>query len=185
LYPPPLYYWWVAPSEGSSGEEMGNSCTISLKNGNAIFAGCSNTTDSSAGFPKLSVGLYDVFVCRFKNCDSIITDNKLYHKIIRFQDTLSPLAIDEQVQPSPMVKVFPNPVLTDATIVVQGELADKYWFNLYDINGKSIIEGKELTKLGHGQVVLHFAKGNLQSGIYLFKVYDKNNNSATGKIIIE
>ncbi len=184
LYQPPLYFWWAAPSEGGKGEDIGTSCAIS-KNSNAVFAGCSNSTDSSVGFPKLSIGLYDVFVCRFKNCDSIIQDNKLYHKITRFQDTLPPLAIDEQAPPTLMVKVFPNPVATDATIVVQGELADKYWVNLYDMNGKSIMEGKEMTKLGHGQVIFHLVKGNLQSGIYLFKVFDKNNNSANGKIIIE
>ncbi|MGP8214379.1 MAG: T9SS type A sorting domain-containing protein [Bacteroidia bacterium] len=173
--------WWIlGPYEGWTQEETANSCAIS-NTGQVVFAGASNS------YPELSVGLYDVFVCRYKSDNDIIGDNptQLYHDITLYQDTLPLSGINEQVEPQVMVKVFPNPVITDATVMVQAEMAGNYWFSLYDIAGKCIIDSKELMSSGHGQAMLHFAKGDLQAGAYLFKVTDKNNNSVNGKIIIE
>jgi hypothetical protein len=167
------------PYEGGTGNDGAKSCAISTTNKSVAFAGYSNS-------PNLTVGLYDVFVCRYHACDSILADNSLYHFYTQYKDSLPvTVGINEQQGQQVMVKVFPNPVTTDATVLVQTQMADKYWFSLYDINGKCIINEKELSVTTYGQAMLHFAKGDMQAGTYLYKVTDKNNNSVNGKIIIE
>jgi hypothetical protein len=167
------------PYEGGTGDDGAKSCAISTTNRSAVFAGFSNS-------PNLTVGLYDVFVCRYRDCNNIQPDNSLYHVYTQYRDSLPiTVGISEQQSQQVMVKVFPNPVTTDATILVQTQMADKYWFSLYDINGKSIIDSKEFSSTSYGQAVLHFSKGDLRAGTYMYKVTDKNNNSVNGKIIIE
>ncbi len=168
----------AGPYQGGLEDDGANSCAVS-KNGSAAFAGYTNSSN-------LSVGLYDVFACRFQNCGTINSDNNLYHVIKQIKDSLPiTVGINEQTQSQVMVKVFPDPITTDATVLVQTDVADKYWFSLYDITGKCIIDKKELAPSGYGQAMLHITKGTLQAGTYLYKVADKNNKTVNGKIIVQ
>jgi len=164
------------PYEGGTGNDGANSCAVA-NNANVAFAGF---TDSKGA------GLSDIFVCRYKTCGNIRQDDSMYHVFKAYTDTLPiTVGINEQVQNDIMVKVFPNPLSTDATVLVQADVADKYSFSLYDINGKCVINKKQLSSSGYGQAMLHFAKDGLQAGTYLYKVSDRNNKTVNGKIIIE
>lgn len=166
------------PYEGGPETDVANSCAIS-NNGGVAFAG---TTNSST----LTAGLNDVFVCYYKNCGDIWQDDSMYHVLKQFKDSLPVTVGVNTVQANQvMVKVFPNPSSTNATILVQADLANKYWFSLYDITGKCIIDRQQLMPSGYGQAMLHLNCTALQAGAYIYKVIDKNNQAVNGKLIIE
>ncbi len=172
--------WWLSSEfEGGTLDQQGNSCAVGLNN-NVVFAGA---TDS----PGYTFGDWDFYFIRYKDDADIIPDDTahVYHMFNQFLDTCKLTGIDEQQADEPMVKVFPNPVTSIATVIVQGGVDNKYWFNLYDVTGKRVIDNIEFKSSGHNQATVHFSKGTLQPGEYLYKVIDRNEKTATGKIIVQ
>lgn len=155
------------------GNEQGNSIAYRDKN-HFAFAG---TTTYGAG-------LLDVYFVRFTS-DSLQTSYNLVKYY--YTDTLQSAGIPMLDLQSLDVKVFPNPMVSSATVLVQGEIGEKYLFNLYDETGKWLLQNKMMQLIGHGQYKIVLYKNNLNSGNYIYNVVDiKNGNEVgTGKIVIE
>ncbi len=170
-------YWIAGPSFGGTGNEEGNSIALA-KNGNVLFAGAT----SSLGY---TTGLNDVYIVRLKN-DSIVQNYTL--SLYQYKDT-TPCTLGVPLQ-EPMivaVKVFPNPVTSLSTILVQAGIGQEYYsYNLYDMSGKCILQKMPLQSVAHGQYIAHIGKGSLATGVYFFVIINQIGLSvATGKIIIE
>lgn len=168
----------VSPSLGGAADEQGNSVAIS-KNGNVVLTG---TTDS----PGYTEGLDDVMMIRWKNADSISFFWINYIK--NFYDTCYciPTTTHSQVMFYPGVKVFPNPVSTCSTLLVQGVIGEHYFFNIYNMEGQGIFQNIPLQTTAHGQSVAYIEKGNLTAGVYMYEIYNQNGIKVTvGKFIVD
>jgi hypothetical protein len=78
----------------------------------------------------------------------------------------------------PTVSIFPNPVSTNATISISGELK-KYSFRVFDLAGEMVSE----IQINDSETT--FDKGNLAPGIYFYELRDEQQSLFTcGKIIV-
>jgi hypothetical protein len=169
-------YWIAGQYQGGTADQQGNSIAVA-KNGNAYFAG---TTDS----PGFSKGLYDIMLIR---CKSDTLQNVHPFTVKNFYDTsFCTLGIDDQVVMHPEVKIYPNPVSSSATILVQGDIGSHYTLNVQNISGELILHGMAMQCTAHGQSICHIEKGNFPEGIYFYEIINQTGIVvATGKFIIE
>jgi hypothetical protein len=168
--------WLAGTTFGGTKDELAGSIAIG-KNGDIVLAGCSDT------YPTYSCGLFDVFMVKLKPSFSF----GLYDTVVtRFIDTTEWPASVHQIQEHIGVNIFPDPVVTSATILVQGNDMGRYTFNLYNITGECVIKNYPLKNIGNGQAVAVLQKGNLASGVYNYEIISNGiTKAATGKIIIE
>lgn len=166
-----------ATTFGGPEDEMPSSIAVG-KNGDLIFAGCSDT------YPLYTKGLFDIFIVRLKNTDTIpIPYIPLVHNYL---DTSQFTSSIPQLQNNVGVNIFPNPVVSSSTILVQGIDGQKYTFSLFAMNGQCLINEYPLKNIGNGQAVAVLQKGNLASGVYTYEVMENGNNKVkTGKIIVQ
>lgn len=84
--------------------------------------------------------------------------------------------------------LFPNPASSGATISISSEFISgnsNVFFSVLDVTGKEIIAGREMDCI-NGNASYTFGKDELQSGIYIVKIYDAENIlTGTGKLVIE
>jgi hypothetical protein len=154
------------------GTEQGNSIAYHDKR-HLAFAG---TTTYGAG------NIDDYFVL-FKY-DSLQSSYKLSQHNIT--DTLGPASVAGSPHFSPGVKIFPNPVVTTATVLVQGISGEKYLLNMFDETGERLVFNTALAPMGHGLSEAIIDRKGLSSGMYFYSITDKNNTRiATGKIVVE
>ena len=169
--------WLQASTLGAAKDELAGSIAIG-KNGDLIFAG------SSDSYPTFSVGLFDVFMVRIKATDTLpLSYDTVVHK---FLDTTQwPAAIPNQ-EHKVGVKVFPNPVVSSFTILIQGEDGGKYTLNLFNINGQCLIQDVPLKSVGHGQAAVVIERNNLAAGTYGYEIISQGKTKVgSGKIIME
>jgi len=167
------------PSYGGAGYQVGNSVAIG-RNGNIVFAGATNS-------PGYTVGLFDAYMVRLKK-DSVFNFANYYiFPYHQYKDTaFCTLGIVSQAAIIPEVKIFPNPVVSSATLLVQGEVGVHYFFSLQNVLGQFVIRATPLQSISHGKFVGHIEKGNLVAGVYIYNIIDSIGVSiATGKIIVE
>jgi len=171
---------WVidGATYGGPQNEISGSLAIG-KNGDLVLTGSSNS------YPLFSCGLFDVFMVRIKAID--ILPNTYDTIVYRFKDTTEWLAsIPLQSQYQVGVNIYPNPAVSTAKIVVQGEDNNKYTFCLYSINGQDVVNNYPLMNIGHGQAVALFKKGVLSAGEYIYQIISNGNKKvASGKLILE
>lgn len=96
----------------------------------------------------------------------------------------APLGEDEMNPDKSSVLIFPNPFSTAATIKIYEARFTKYDFELYDITGREVFVSELRTPDSK------LDRGNLESGIYFYKVTCDNGKESkeligSGKIIIE
>ncbi len=166
--------WQTGACFGGTAEQYGNSIAYRDKD-NVVFAGASNS-------PGYTAGLYDFYVVRFTS-DSIIGSYTL--KIKNFTDTLSPATVRNLTPSDISIKIYPNPIVTGATILVQGVISANYKFNVYDVSGICVMENIPVNASYHGESVGHLSRTNLTAGIYFYELYGQDKVVATGKLIIE
>jgi len=86
-------------------------------------------------------------------------------------------SVDEQNGIQIQCSVFPNPVKDNLILQVKDNVADKMSYKLYDINGKILVKknmsGNETT----------ISMSNLSAGTFFLKVFFKNKEFKTFKII--
>lgn len=167
------------PSYGGVGDEYGTSIAIG-KNGNVVFVGSTNST----GY---TVGLSDAYAVRLKK-DSVFNVTNYYSfPYTMYKDTCTCiLGIKQNTAISPAVKVFPNPMNSNATILIQSEIGDAYSFSLYNSLGVTIISKMELYSNGHGQYCGHINRGYLIDGVYPYNIYNRTAQLVySSKIIIK
>lgn len=166
-----------AVTAGGEKDELPGSIVVG-KNGDLIFAGCSDS-------PNYTVGLFDIFVVRFKSTDTLPNGTGTT-KVVKYQDTSQFPASVRQIANKTGVNIYPNPVVTCATILIQGDGISRYTFNLFNINGQCVLTDYPLQSIGHGQSVAQLQRGNLSTGVYSYQVISNGNaNVAEGKLIIE
>jgi len=165
-----------APSHGGKGAQQGNSLTIA-GNGNVAFAGASNS-------PGFTEGLYDIMLVQWKS-DSLI--NTYPFTIKNFYDTcFCTLGVESQDIIHPEVRIFPNPVSSSATLLVQGDMGEDYFFNLYNEQGECILYRTPLQSTNRGQSIAHIERSNLPPGIYICEILNGTGTKvASGKIIMQ
>jgi len=174
----------AGPYEGGSGDEEGNSLAYNYANNNIVMAGASNST-GTVDTTNYTQGLFDYYLVRYKNDTDIKFDYQYIHSLIRFKDSVPCVtAVNELNSPALMAKVFPDPLVDEATVVVQDEMNGKCTFSIYNVMGQCVATSV-MRPSGHGQLMTHITKGNLASGVYFYKVQASNNKTATGKIIVE
>ncbi|MEI7595892.1 MAG: T9SS type A sorting domain-containing protein [Bacteroidota bacterium] len=81
------------------------------------------------------------------------------------------------------VHVFPNPFSDQATISIRNidfSSSKTYKFELFDINGKSV-----LSHANCQQNEISISKGNLRPGTYFYRIIIKNKQVYNGKIIVQ
>ncbi len=168
-------YWQSAYCAGGTSDEYGNSIAYRNKN-NVVFAGASN----SSGY---SEGGFDFFIIRF-TYDSIAPNYIIKTKNVK--DTLSPASVNSLLILNSCVKLFPNPVSFQSTLLVQGNAGDHYYIRIYNDMGQCLANQTPLQPYTHGQFITQINKADYTAGIYLYKIFDRNNNvTATGKFVIE
>lgn len=157
---------------GGLGYELGNSIAYRNRNNFAV-----------AGATTYGIGNWNFYVVRF-TYDSLAPTYKLSQH--NFTDTLSPASVLNINKSIIGVKIFPNPMTSSATVLVQGINGQHYLFSLFDETGKSVIQDIPTGQVGHGQSKIVISRNNLRTGIYIYEVTDTNNNKvATGKILVE
>ncbi len=165
------------PSFGGTGYQLGTSIALA-KNGNAVFVGATN----SLGYTQ---GVYDVYVVRLKN-DSVVNNYTLSIHLYKDTCLCIPTNTIDQATIHPGIKIFPNPVKSSSTILVQGIAGASYLFNIYNVFGQCIVQNASLQPIGHEQSIAHIEKGGLASGIYICKIINQSGITvATSKFIIE
>jgi hypothetical protein len=171
--------WYMNGSTyGGPKNEISGSMAIG-KNGDLILAGSSNS------YPLFSCGLWDVFMVRIKAIN--ILPNTYDTVVYRYRDTTQwPAFIPIQKQYQVGVNVYPNPIVSSSTILVQGGDFDKYTFRVFTINGQNVIDNFPLKNIGHGQSVSIIKRGSLSAGEYMYEVISNGNTKvASGKLIME
>jgi hypothetical protein len=135
------------------------------------------------GTTTYGAGLLDAYLVRFAY-DSIQATYKLSQSY--YTDSLSPESIKEPNVQQVGVRIFPNPMVSSASVLVQGMNGQKYWLNLFDELGKNVVRNMSIEPIGHGLSETLIDRNDLSSGTYIYDITDlKYNRVATGKIIIQ
>ena len=91
----------------------------------------------------------------------------------------NPTAVEDLVNPLEGVQVFPNP-MNDQTSILIPYGAGQVNFSLFNALGQPV---KRIENID-GQLI-QLERGNLISGMYIFRVEDRLGNFISGKIMIE
>jgi hypothetical protein len=165
------YLAW--PSFGGNASQYGNSVTCGAQ-GNVLFAGESSSYGS---------GNLDMYLVRFLN-DSI--DQNYTLVITSYADTTLPFtSIADTPGKKPGVRVFPNPMVSSAEVLIQDETRETYLFRLFDVNGKCILEKQGAKTGNHGQSNIHIDREGICSGIYSYEIMGTGIRIASGRLVIE
>jgi hypothetical protein len=168
--------WYISgPSFGGSADQQGNSIALG-KNGYMLFAGSSDS-------PGYTNGLYNVFAV----CVDTIQNSGLYTYVYyNYKDTtICYLGLPSESAVPPGVKLFPDPISTSATILVQGNIGEHYSINIYSPLGQSVIT-MPLILSAHGQSIGHIEKAGLAPGTYMYVIVNKEGDRVgSGKFIVD
>lgn len=77
------------------------------------------------------------------------------------------------------ISIYPNPFNTTSTIEIKGLTQLNCEFKIYDLLGKEVLK----STITNSKSEIH--KGDLSSGIYLYRVFNKNELVGKGKVIVE
>ncbi len=88
------------------------------------------------------------------------------------------VGVPEKMNPTNLISVYPNPVISNGSIYVQGKDNTELEINLYTIEGKSI--DKVFTKCN---TAIPLSKYNLSKGTYLYKIIT-SDKLVNGKLIV-
>lgn len=91
--------------------------------------------------------------------------------------------IEEMNKFKSSVKIYPNPIIENATIAFDENCLNafaKISFLLFDINGREV---KYIEQLTASQTQIE--RGDLRSGIYVYKFVGDNNLLASGKLVLQ
>lgn len=106
--------------------------------------------------------------------DTILNFNKTYYETLEKKELISELEQDENNN----IKVYPNP--TTDFINVELKQKSKSSFQISDINGRTILQGKL------NELINKIELNNQRAGIYLLTIINsENNETETKKIVIK
>lgn len=102
--------------------------------------------------------------------------------VMGFEYTYGPLisSLNDLPRNYSNVKFYPNPLSQSTLMVMRDGKVGNYELKLYDVFGKEVAVYRI-----HNSNSFKLNRGNLSSGIYLYKVTNENNVSVgSGKIVI-
>ncbi|HXB11767.1 MAG TPA: T9SS type A sorting domain-containing protein [Bacteroidia bacterium] len=167
--------WFLGgATEGGAKDEYGNSLAIG-RNGNVVFAG------ATASFGQ---GLFDVYLVRVKN-DSIRTGYDTVGHYYRDSSLCASLGLAAVPYNHTDVMIYPNPMVTEANIIIQSSIAENYSCKLYDVFGRCVMENIPINSLYHGQSVGNIKRNGLNSGVYFYEIFSAKGRVASGKLSVE
>jgi hypothetical protein len=124
-------FYLAGPSMGGSNAQFGNSVAIG-KNGDILFAGATSSYGN---------GGFDVYDIRLTS-DSMIQN---YTQVFtNYKDTPVVEGIAAPSSFAPGIKVYPNPAITGATVLVQTITPGTLSLNLYNNSGMPVYGDYEL-----------------------------------------
>lgn len=108
-----------------------------------------------------------------------VTTNQVFHTIGGDSELLF-LMVDIQnpINKNIKLNVYPNPFLTETTIVVKDYPKTDLRLRLYGINGSVLLEQSSQTG------IFQLSRGSLSKGTYVFAIEDKGISIASGKLIV-
>ncbi|MFI5148388.1 MAG: T9SS type A sorting domain-containing protein [Bacteroidia bacterium] len=162
----------AGPSFGGNNTQCGNSVAIG-GNGTVVFAGATTSYGS---------GNNDVFLVRFKN-DSIAQNP--FVVIHSFYDSLSPNSIRDAARQLREVRVFPNPLTDESTVLIADRAGAPYFLNLYDGQGRCLRRKIAFRSHGHDLSEAKLERGELCPGLYIYTIERGDEISYSGKLILE
>lgn len=77
------------------------------------------------------------------------------------------------------VSVYPNPVVSKATVSISGTTSEKFDFVVYNMIGSAV---REYTNLSAGSFT--FDRAGLENGVYFYEVRSNDNSVKSGKIVL-
>lgn len=80
------------------------------------------------------------------------------------------------------LRVFPNPVVDNASVAFRLTQQGDVTIDLYDLNGR-VVMSEQQSNLAAGQQTVRFNAGDLARGTYLIVVSQNNNRIGTGRFI--
>ena len=99
------------------------------------------------------------------------------HSIVNYNICLD-IGVDENTQGEAYNYVFPNPFTTQATITFGREI-NNATLRLYNLYGQIVLEKDNI----NGESV-QLSHGNLQSGVYVYEVIEKEKSIYAGKAVV-
>lgn len=92
----------------------------------------------------------------------------------------APLGVEE-ITSENFVSVFPNPIVTSATVCVTNQkVHSPFQFFIYDLTGKKIFSMENIFSQQ-----FQIERGKIPSGVYLYELSNEKKIIGTGKLIIE
>ncbi len=98
----------------------------------------------------------------------------------RIHYCLEPVGIDEENVTTVQTSLAPNPFTNSTTLKITGKTPKNYSLKIVDLPGNTV---SEITGISANEVNLE--KGKMSAGMYLYKLYNKENVIANGKLIIQ
>lgn len=153
---------------------------------------CSDAVPSGNCNPDVWYIMCDTFnfmdnISPFKYSDSVVfvgTSGKItvggfLLQIVDWNTVLGGVVPDKS--PEEKFFIYPNPFSTSATLRIYNRENAKYEFTMYDLFGREVRQFTIPQIAGQCKI----ERGNLPSGMYFYKVSDKEKIIGTGKIIIQ
>lgn len=132
-----------------------------------------NISDPSAPFPSVWPEVSTNYVATVTNSAGCTAVDET------FEVTVNPLGIFQRAQNSIDLKIYPHPIESTATIELENALAHRYQIYFYDATGRLVKEmdlKKDRTAINGDE---------FNSGMYFYRVTDKNTSVHQGKIIFD
>ncbi len=98
----------------------------------------------------------------------------------RIHYCLEPVGIAEEIENAVSSFVAPNPVTTTSTLYINAKTQQTYSLKFFDVLGNTV---NEINNISTNEVKIE--KGKLSEGVYIYKLYNKQNTVAKGKLIIQ
>lgn len=90
------------------------------------------------------------------------------------------VAVDKIFDEAIAVKVYPNPFTHSATIEVQGKEYEELQLTVFDLTGREIAQERAFYSNK-----IELTRGNLQTGIYVYKLESNGKMISSGKIVVQ
>lgn len=144
--------------------------TVSTSGDGSSYTGCYSADGSKIYFgnDRLNADyIWDIF--------SMNADGSNHMMIV----SCSNLGIEDPEVSNTLLKCNPNPLINEGFIEININKPDEVTFSIFDLSGRSVNADFTVSKKG-----ILIKRGNLQPGIYLFKVDTESVHSALGKLVI-
>ena len=133
---------------------------------------------NTEGFYNICLSITDGVGCTSSYCDSTFlwkTPNTMVEIVVIDETTVGV----QELEPNLTLNLFPNPFSTSSTLRLSTTIQNGK-LSIYDVLGKEV---KQIKNLNGKEIIIQ--KENLKTGMYFFRIEDKNGIVGNGKMVIE